>query len=71
MNPAHDRFDQLKAENEALRKDAERYRFMRGQGEQVVDVAAIRLVRTTGIMTVISGEVLDQQIDLLMEDGND
>lgn len=63
--------DQLHHECARFRKDAERYRFIRSQGEQVIDVAAIRLIRTTGMMTVISGEVLDSQIDLLMDGSDD
>lgn len=62
----------LIAENEALRKDAERYRWLRREGRKhVVDAAPTILNRETGMITIMRAALADEQIDSLMAEDHD
>jgi hypothetical protein len=60
--------DQLKAENEALRKDAERYRWLRGECERHDSMITIAEVSGFGLVGW-SGDDPDNQIDAAMSKG--
>ncbi|WP_217989957.1 ead/Ea22-like family protein [Pseudomonas plecoglossicida] len=57
--------DQLKAENEALRKDAKRYRFLRNQHWPVAELAVVCNPKVSVKLghDCPSGDRLDQQVD--------
>lgn len=57
--------DQLKAENEALRRDAKRYRFLRNQHWPVAELAVVCNPKVSVKLghDCPSGDRLDQQVD--------
>lgn len=62
--------DQLKAENEALRKDAERYRFLRrGDDRNEVTCMVVMLNRRTGMHVYVQDAYADTQTDAAMAKG--
>lgn len=62
LRAAEGDIDQLKAENEALRKDAERYRFLRDEDDDLV--AAVSVAQDS--ITFLGGAHLDSAVDAAM-----
>lgn len=65
MRSQGEQIDQLKAENEALRKDAKRYRFLRNQHWPVAELAVVCNPKVSVKLghDCPSGDRLDQQVD--------
>lgn len=59
--------DKLKAENEALRKDAERYRFLKTRTQQAdIELAVCLHDKRTQVTVFLDGEYVDSQTDIAM-----
>lgn len=62
--------DKLKAENEALRKDAERYRFLKSRTQQAdIELAVCLHDKRTQATVFLDGEYVDSQTDIAMNQG--
>lgn len=64
------RCDQLRVEVEALRKDAERYRFLKARTQQAdIELAVCLHDKRTQVTVFLDGEYVDSQTDIAMNQG--